>query len=157
MLNMPRLTRFAAASSSILLAMALAACGGASSNGSEYELTFATGEAEGSPNVAPAKTFMDEVTKRTDGRVTWKTHYAGSLLPSTGIAKGITDGRIDAGILTSPCAPAEFPLYNIGYVPYPKTNTIGAARALRKMFEAHDAMKAEADRNNAHFIMQTGS
>lgn len=155
-----RTRRLLAATSSAVIALALAGCSAGSSASGEdgtYEFVFATGEAEGSPNVTPTKRFMEEVTERTDGRVTWKTHYSGSLIPSTEIAKAVKDGRIDAGILTSPYDPAGFPLYNVGYVPFPETNTIGATRALRRMYEENDAMKAEADRNGVHFVLHTGS
>jgi TRAP-type C4-dicarboxylate transport system substrate-binding protein len=101
-----RTRRLLAVASSAAIALALASCsaGGSATAGDDgtYELVFATGEAEGSPNVTPTKRFMEEVTERTDGRVTWQTHYSGSLIPSTEIAKAVKDGRIDAGILTSP-------------------------------------------------------
>lgn len=128
-------------------------CGG----GEDLEFTFATGEAETSPNVTPVKRFMEEVTERTDGRVTWETHYSGSLIPSTEITSAVDDGRIDAGILTSPYDADGFPLYNVGYVPFPDTNTVGATNALRRLYEENEAIQAEADRNNVHFILHTGS
>lgn len=147
----------AALALSVVASMGLAACGSSGSDSDSIELVFATGEAETSPNAVSAKWFMDEVTERTDGKVTWKSHYAGSLLPSTEIAAGVKDGRIDAGILTSPYDPANFPLYNVGYVPFSESNTVGAARALRRMYEENDAIRAEAERNNAHFLIHVGS
>ncbi len=149
--------RAAALTASLAVAMGLAACGSPASESDSIELVFATGESETSPNVAPVQWFMEEVTKRTDGKVTWKTHYAGSLLPSTEIGAGVKDGRIDAGLLTAPYDLANYPLYNVGYVPFPETNTVGAARALHRMYEENDAIKAEAERNNAEFMIHIGS
>lgn len=139
------------------MAIGLSACASAEVGSDQIELTFATGESETSPNVFPAQDFMEAVTEQTDGRVTWTTHYSGTLLPSTEVAAGVKQARVDAGVFTSPYDPTNYPLYNVGYVPYPETNTVGATRALQRMYEEGGPLLEEAEANNTRFILHTGS
>lgn len=125
--------------------------------GETIELTFASGEPETHPLVQKIKWFMDEVAERSDGKVKWKTYYAASLLPSTEIASGVGEGRADAGLFTSPYDPTNFPLYNIGYVPYPEANAIGAARGLKRLYEENDVVQAEASKVGVKMMLHLGS
>lgn len=140
----------------MLGALVLSACGSGGSGSDVIRLKFASGEPESHPLVQKIRWFMDEVEKRSDGRVEWKTYYAASLLPSTEIADGVGDGRADAGLFTSPYDPTDFPLYNIGYVPLPNANAVGAARGLRELYETNDALKAEADAAGVKFLLHLG-
>ena len=58
--------------------------------------------------------YFDEVTKRTNGRVTFEYYYGGVLLKASDVYPGLSRGAVDIGY-TVPAAfnPREYPLAGV--------------------------------------------
>ena len=133
----------------VVCVVALAACGGASS-GSEgakkYVFKFSSAQPPTTGLSRQAAAFLDDIEKKTDGRVTFKRYWSSSLLGSTDSAAGIGDGRVDIGYVASAYEPGRFPLWEVGFVSVPNTDMIGLVRAQREMFENSAEWRTEFDK-----------
>lgn len=87
--------------------------------------------------------YMDEVEKRTDGRVAFERFYAASLLGASETLAGIAEGRAEAGYLVPAYAPADLPLWNVTFVPTEGANPEAIARAQADMAENNEALMGE--------------
>jgi len=61
-------------------------------------LQFATMFPESDFSSEMVKRWTDGVTERTDGRIQFRVHWGGSLVPSAGLLDGLRDGTIDAAL-----------------------------------------------------------
>jgi TRAP-type C4-dicarboxylate transport system substrate-binding protein len=93
--------------------------------------------------------WMDEIEKRTQGRVIFKRFYAQTLLKSDEVGKGTGAGQADVGLAASSNEPALFPLAGTftGLV-YIAFNPEVQMRALTKLFLSEPAFAEELKRNN---------
>ncbi|WP_169385121.1 TRAP transporter substrate-binding protein DctP [Ahrensia kielensis] len=104
-----------------------------------------------------AKYFIDEVTRRTNGNVTFETYYGGSLLKARELSPGVTAGATDIAV-TVPGAfePEQFPLTGV-LLPYVTSNPYATTSAFKEMYENGDELKAEFDKYNQHLLFAMGS
>src|SRR6056297_1050469 len=61
-------------------------------------LQFATMFPESDFSSEMVKRWTEGVTERTDGRIQFRIHWGGSLVPSAGLLDGLRDGTIDAAL-----------------------------------------------------------
>lgn len=96
--------------------------------------------------------MFDEITKRTNGKVTFETYYGGSLLKAPDIYPGLTRGVVDIGI-SVPAAfnPREWGLTGIT-LPFITENVYAASLAWREWYEASPVVQKEFQRNNARLL-----
>jgi TRAP-type transport system periplasmic protein len=87
--------------------------------------------------------FFDEVTARTDGRVTFEHAYAGSLLPGEEIIAGVSDGRAEAGHVVPLYEPGNLPLNQLAMIPVHGHNPEARARGLTRLYEENEDFRAE--------------
>src|SRR3546814_11780120 len=86
---------------------------------------------------------MQEVTRRTNGRVTFEAYYAGSLLNAADLYPGLS--RVTADIVTgTPQAynPQEYPLSSI-VVPYLTDNSIAVTDAFNDLYKENADFRKE--------------
>jgi TRAP-type C4-dicarboxylate transport system substrate-binding protein len=62
--------------------------------------------------------WMDEVTKRTDGAITFETNWSSALCSGADQIACIGDGRSDIGLVAPQLSPAQFPLTSIDGIPF---------------------------------------
>ncbi|MDQ7903890.1 TRAP transporter substrate-binding protein DctP [Phytohabitans sp. ZYX-F-186] len=99
---MSRHRKTAAAAGSAVLALALAACGGSDAEGSGSEqslesmkpvtLSFNESVAPGSGMATALNEFLDTVTEKSGGKITFEKFYSSSLLAPTETLTGVSDG-----------------------------------------------------------------
>ena len=61
------------------------------------KLTYVTFLADTFPMTKTDIWFMDEVTRRTNGRITFEKYFSGSLLKPSDILPGVSSGAADIG------------------------------------------------------------
>ncbi len=98
------------------------------------------------------KTWLDEVTRRTDGRLKFSIFWNSSLLSATDTAQGIRDGRADAGISAAAYMPARLPLATIDTIPFMTTNIAAFGQAFWETYETSPDLRREFEQNGFHLM-----
>jgi len=97
--------------------------------------------------------FLDQVTKKTDGKVTFEWFYGGVLLKATDVFPGISRGVVDIGF-SVPAAfnPREYPISDIT-LPFITENPGAASLAFRDWYIKNPAVQNEFQKNNVHVLL----
>lgn len=96
--------------------------------------------------------MMENVTQRTEGKVTFEPYYGGSLLKAPDLYPGMARGAVDM-VTSVPHAfnPQEFPLSGIT-LPFTTDNVFAATIAYRDWYRQSPEVQAEFQRNNAFLL-----
>lgn len=87
--------------------------------------------------------FMDEVTKRTNGRITFEKYYSGSLLKASDILPGVSSGAADIGnSVPSAYNRQDYPLSNIT-LPFITTRVDSLTYAFKDLYDANPQFRKE--------------
>lgn len=140
-------------------ALALTAACGSGGSGSEsknetknFELVFAGYQPEdGSAQADSVKYWLEEVTKRTNGKVTFKSSWGGSLLPAGEIYAGVKDGRVDVG-WESTIYYSSFPLSTVVNIPFVTSNQQAVHETFDELYESHAPLKKEWHANGLEML-----
>lgn len=100
-----------------------------------------------------AQWWMDEVTKRTDGRVEFRTFFAGSLVGPSETLAAVQSGRADMGYFAPVYSPSDFPLWMITSLPFMTDNAIAQVNALGELNASSEPFQAELERNGIRVIL----
>lgn len=139
-------------------AAALVSCVGLSAAAQEKrQLTYATFYGSTDFYETSSKYFMEEVTRRTDGRITFQPYYGGSLLKTAEMSAGLSKGAADIGAAV-PAAfnPREFPLSGV-VLPFISQNPPAVTKAFAELYEVNPELQREYERNNQHLLWALGS
>jgi TRAP-type C4-dicarboxylate transport system substrate-binding protein len=134
------LTLIGTASAAVLT---LTACGGgivdtsaqAGSDGATVHLEFASYMAENHPYSQWYLAWAEEVTEKTDGRITFDNYWSSTVLESAELAPGAGDGRVDLAHTSTSYNPDMFPLSEILSVPFATEQIGGAIEATVSLYE----------------------
>lgn len=145
-----RTTRAAA-----LLTVAAVAAGACGASGSSTPDSAGTDEIEElslqmasflSPTTAQGQTitwWMEELEKRTEGRVTVEPFWDASLLGAEEVRDGVRDGRVELGNVSYAYTPSDFPLSSIVEVPFLGDNMGAQMDALNELYRSDEDFRAE--------------
>ena len=107
------------------------------------KLTYATYIPDTYALVKVDKWFMDEVTKRTDGAITFEPYYNGTLLTASDMLPGIAAGAADMGnSVPSVYNRADYPLSNIT-LPFITERVDSVSKAFKALYEENEAFRKE--------------
>lgn len=97
--------------------------------------------------------YFDQVTKKTDGKVTFEWFYGGVLLKATDVFPGISRGVVDIGF-SVPAAfnPREYPISDIT-LPFVTENPGAASMAFRDWYASTPAVQKEFAKNDVHMLL----
>lgn len=97
--------------------------------------------------------MLDDVTKRTNGRVTFEWYYGGVLLKASDVFPGVGRGAADIGF-SVPAAfnPREYPISGVT-LPFVTENVQAASLAFRDWYNTTEAVQKEYQRNNVRFLV----
>ncbi len=97
--------------------------------------------------------YLDQVTKKTDGKVTFEWFYGGVLLKAADIFPGISRGVVDIGF-SVPAAfnPKEYPISDIT-LPFITENPGAASMAFRDWYATNPAVQKEFQKNDVHMLL----
>jgi TRAP-type C4-dicarboxylate transport system substrate-binding protein len=133
------------------LALGAAACGSdddatggsASSDGKPIKLTFAYFSGEKTSFGQLWSWWMDEVEKRTNGRVKFERFWDASLLKAPEMVEGLNDGRVDIAQVSPPYYPGTFPLSTIAELPFITPNLPAVSATFAELHAKNDALRKE--------------
>lgn len=87
--------------------------------------------------------FMDEVTKRTNGKITFERYYSGSLLKASDILPGVSAGAADIGnSVPSAYNRQDYPLSNIT-LPFVTTRVDSLTHAFKDIYDSNPQFRKE--------------
>jgi len=89
------------------------------------------------------KWFMDEVSRRTNGRITFEVYLSGALLKAGDILPGVAAGAADLGMsVPSAYNRKDYPLSNIT-LPFITDKVDSASYAFKEMYESNADLRKE--------------
>lgn len=98
--------------------------------------------------------FADEVTEKSDGKITFEVAYGDVLVPSTDVLAGVADGRADVAIVQPSVFPNDLPLtaglFALGVDPgddYPHVGLKWAAAVDELVLSQPEFVEEWSDRN----------
>lgn len=127
--------------------LALASCSGSSpadSGESTHKFSVASFLIDGTPNADMVHWFLDTVTEKSDGRITFDYFAAESLCPAGEIVQCVTDGRADLGIVPPTYTPDKFPLQNLAALPFMTDDNQAMMAAFHQLDEMNEQFAAES-------------
>ncbi|ASR37682.1 hypothetical protein BAY61_24770 [Prauserella marina] len=137
----------------VAVVMATSACAGIASNaGGPVQLRAAQVLPPGGSQSDLIQWFMDELEKRTDGKVRTEVTFGGGLLSGTDTLPGLKQGRAEAGNVIPAYFPAELPLNNINMVPIAHADQAARLRALQDLADNVEAFRDELARQDLELI-----
>lgn len=139
----------------LIAACALTALGAAAQQ--PRKLTYATFYGASEFYEMSAKYFMDEVGKRTQGKVTFQPYYGGTLLKTAEMSTGLAKGAADIGAaVPAAFSPREFPLTGV-VMPFISENPMAVTYAFRELVATTPELQEEYRRNNQKLLWALGS
>ena len=132
----------------VLAAVGAAALGLAGAAGAQTKLIFSTYVPEAYSVTACDGFFMDEVTKRTAGKIVFERYYAGSLLNAVDTVPGIGRGAADFGMgFPGAYNRAQYPISNI-VMPWISDNFVATTKAANQLYMESADFQAEYEKQN---------
>ena len=98
----------------------------------------------------PTNWWMEEVEKRSDGRLDITPYYNESLVPASETLSAIREGRVTGGWISNAYYPNEMPLYQVAGLPYETYDGPAQAQALQKLLDENEDFRAEFDDAGLH-------
>ncbi len=99
------------------------------------------------------KWFMDEVTKRTNGAVTFETFWSGSLADPAGQLDLVSSGAVDLELSCVTYWPTKFPFGAFEYaIPFGPIDPVLVTKANRQLFKEFPIRNAEYEKNNVVLV-----
>ncbi|MBV7485324.1 TRAP transporter substrate-binding protein DctP [Bordetella sp. BOR01] len=137
--------------------LGLGACQAGAQTPKPQKLTYATFYGSNDFYETSAKYFMDEVTKRTNGRITFEPYYGGSLLKTAEMSSGLASGAADiASAVPAAFNPREFPLTGV-VLPFISENPPAVTQAFSDLYQRTPALQQEYLDNNQRLLWALGS
>ena len=116
--------------------MALAAAPLAHAQG-EFHVAYASPSAASDPTQEATIWFMDEVTKRTDGRVTFEPFLGNSLVKDQDIINAIGDNLVQMGKIYTVSYPGQLPVWNMVNLPFTSPSPYVAQNVIHDLMEEY--------------------
>jgi len=103
---------------------------------------------ENNPYTAAQNAWMEEVEKRSNGRIKFSRFWAQTLVPSSDQLKAVSNGIADVTCVLSGFWPADIPLSNVAWLPGITTDSWSGMMALRDLIKTNPAFKQELEQKN---------
>ena len=137
----------------ILVAMPFAATQVQSAD-KPIKLVFSSYLKAGFTNNLTCKFWMDEVTKRTNGRVEFTTYYDGTLLKGAESLPGCGRGMCDLTLCPDAYTADRHPLSMVQTLLFMTDKMDSYLRACYKLFTTEPLLIEEFTQNNVHFLVE---
>lgn len=116
------------------------------------KLTYATYIPESFAMTRADIWFMDEVTKRTNGAITFEKYYSGSLLKASDILPGVSAGAADIGnSVPSAYNRQDYPLSNIT-LPFITSHVDSVTLAFKDLYDANPQFRQEYEKRGLKLL-----
>lgn len=109
---------------------------------------------DGIPYTKGYDAFLDEIEKRTDGRIEFERYYAASLLGTNNIITGIGGKVADIGVVLPAWNPGILSLGTVTSNPFIYNESYAAAKAVDELYRSIPAMSEELEKNKMKYVGQ---
>ncbi len=116
----------------------------------DYNLTFHASFGEAGLNES-ARVWMDEVEKRTDGRVKFNRIFGGALGKFSGQPTGLKARSFDVGQVSAVYNPGLYPRATVGILPFISDNVLTHNRVMDELYRS-DEFQSEFGALNQKFM-----
>jgi TRAP-type C4-dicarboxylate transport system substrate-binding protein len=141
----------------IALSFGMAACGSGAEGDSDsevsMELRFASPLSESAPQNILIQAWSDAIEEKTDGRISVKPFYDGSLIAAEDSLAGVADRRADLALGSAQYHPGELPLSSFTELPFVTRNSEAQAKAIHDAYESEEAFPAEYHAMNTEVML----
>ncbi len=119
----------------------------------EMRLSYAGQAPEDTFNGYHAKVFMDEIERRTGGKITFDRYFNGTLYSGAELYSALVDGSVDMVTNYWLYVPAQTPLYQMVLsVPFTTTDNRLATEIAREFAEQEPAFEDQAEKEGYHVL-----
>jgi TRAP-type C4-dicarboxylate transport system substrate-binding protein len=101
--------------------------------------------------------YLDEVEKRTNGRIKFERYYSSALAKPPQILEATGAGIADLSLFIASYTPGRVPLATVGNIPGAYKHSWVATKALLEMYKTIPEMNAEMTKNNVRFVAPYGT
>lgn len=130
------------------IAGALALGGATAASAQEITIRYVSPNTESDPTQAATIWFMDEVTRKTEGRVEFDRYLGNSLVRDQDILDAIGDGTVEMGKVFTVSYPGQLPLWNMTNLPFTSPSPYVAINTIRDLTDEFPEFDAELERFN---------
>ncbi len=109
---------------------------------------YASPSAASDPTQEATLWFMDEVTKRTDGRVKFETFLGNSLVKDQDVINAIGDGVIEMGKIYTVSYPGQLPIWNMTNLPFTSPSPYVAMNVINELQDMYPVFDEELAKMN---------
>lgn len=109
----------------------------------DITVRYASPSAASDPTQEATIWFMDEVTKRTDGRVKFETFLGNSLVKDQDVINAIGDGVIEMGKIYTVSYPGQLPFWNMTNLPFTSPSPYVAINAITELMGMYPVFDEE--------------
>jgi TRAP-type C4-dicarboxylate transport system substrate-binding protein len=142
----------------MMTVLATAACGGADTTEAEPQATDSGASAavgdpitlrfnyftsKSNPHGSTWAKWMEEVTARSGGSITFDEYWDGTLLSADATIEGLKDGRADVAIVVSSFYAGRFPLTSVNELPFASNNAVAVTAAMRELSQENEDLQKE--------------
>jgi TRAP-type C4-dicarboxylate transport system substrate-binding protein len=145
-----RFTRVTATVGAFAAAVALSACGSTADEAGDDSRTLSFGyhTGEKTPIGQVWAWWMEEVTDRTDGAITFETYWDGTLVKGPDIIESLNDGRVDVSQVMPTLYTTKFPVASVHELPFQSSNSPAVAVAMAELAAEDGPIRAEFEAEN---------
>jgi TRAP-type transport system periplasmic protein len=120
--------------------------------GPEFEWDMAAFLSAESAQGQAMEWWMDEIEERSDGRIQFNRFYNESLVAGADTRDALNDGRVQIANLTTAFTAGDFPLTEVGELPFVGDNVPAQLTTLNQMYAENDAFQEEWRSQGIHVI-----
>ncbi|MCK4789803.1 MAG: TRAP transporter substrate-binding protein DctP [Desulfobacteraceae bacterium] len=120
----------------------------------QIKLVFSSYLKENFTNNLTCKFWMDEVTKRTNGRIEFTTYYSGTLLKGAESLPGCGRGMCDLTLCPDAYTADRHPLSMVQTLLFMTDKMDSYLRACYRLFTTEPLLIEEFTQNNVHFLVE---
>ncbi|MEJ8574994.1 C4-dicarboxylate TRAP transporter substrate-binding protein [Microbaculum marinum] len=121
---------------------------GTGAQAQDFTIRYASPSAASDPTQAATIWFMDEVTKRTDGKVKFEQFLGNSLVKDQDIVSAIGDGLIEMGKIYTVSYPGQMPIWNMTNLPFTSPSPYVAINVINDLMDQYPVFDEELAKMN---------
>lgn len=107
---------------------------------------------ENTPNTAVQDWFLEELVKRSGGRIELEQFRAGALCSGQETTTCVMDGRADIGVTVPAYTPQQFVLAELGALPFLSSDNAAQMRAFYELYNHNDDFRSETEKLGLKFV-----
>jgi len=118
----------------------------------DITIRYASPNPASDPTQQAVSWFVEEVTKRTGGRVEFEMFLGASLVQDQDVLTAVGEGLVDMAKIFTVSYPGELPLFNIANMPFTNPSPYVMIKTMHDMYSEYPAFDEEMKRLNVQVL-----